>query len=131
MNLPTAATTIINPDGTRDSVRAGEAYYAGTQPGAYQVLQRGSIIAAYVVNPPASESALRAASEDRIARALPEWKIDFADDPDSWGDDIFNRRLGYEMWRPILIALLLLLIAEALAAATGSTRAAPVVAQET
>jgi len=131
MNLPDGATTIINPDGTRDTIRAGEAYYAGTQPGAYQVLQRGSIIAAYVVNPPASESALRAATEDRIKRALPEWKLSFADDTDSWSDEIFNRRLGYEMWRPILIALLLLLIAEGIAAATGTTRAAPLAAQET
>ncbi len=131
MSLPAAATTIINPDGTRDSVRAGEPYYAGTQPGAYQVLQRGSIIAAYVVNPPASESALRSASNDRISRALPDWEIEFSDDAESWNDDIFDRRLGYEMWRPVLIALLLLLIAEALAAATGSSRAAAVTAQET
>ena len=131
VNLPAAATTIINPDGSRDSVRTGEPYYAGTQPGAYQVLQRGSIIAAYVVNPPASESVLRSANRDRIARALPKWKIEFADDADSWNDEVFNRRLGYEMWRPILIALLLLLIAEALAAATGTMRAAPVTAQET
>ena len=131
MNLPAGATTIINPDGTRDTIRTGEAYYAGTQPGAYQVLQRGSIIAAYVVNPPASESALRAATEDRIKRALPDWNVSFADDPDAWSDEIFNRRLGYEMWRPILIALLLLLIAEGVAAATGTTRAAPLAAQET
>jgi hypothetical protein len=131
MNLPAGATTIINPDGARDSVHAGEPYYAGTQPGAYQVLQRGSVVAAYVVNPPASESVLRSASEDRISRALPKWRVEFADDADSWNDDIFDRRLGYEMGRPILIALLLLLIAEALAAATGSSRTAAVTAQET
>ena len=130
VNLPAAATAIINPDGSRDSVRAGEPYYAGTQPGAYQVLQRGSIIAAYVVNTPTSESVLRSANKDRVTRALPKWKIEFADDADSWNDEVFNRRLGYEMWRPILIALLLLLIAEALAAASGTLRAAPVTAQE-
>ena len=121
---------IINPDGSRDSVRSGETYYAGTQPGAYQVLQRGSIIAAYVVNPPAIESALRTASEDRIRRALPKWNVQLADDADSWNNEIFNRRLGYEMWRPIMIALLLLLIAEGIAAATGSARATTVAAQE-
>lgn len=130
MNLPPAATTIINPDGTRDSVGVGEPYYAGTQPGGYQVLRGGSIIAAYVVNPPAIESVLRGASRERITRTLPNWKVEFADNADSWNDEVFHRRLGYELWRPVLIVLLILLIAEALAAATGGARAAAVPAQE-
>ena len=131
MNLPVGATGVINPDGTRDSIRAGEAYYAGTVPGAYQVLRGGSVIAAYVVNAPASESVLNAASRDRIARALPGWKVQFADDADSWNDEIFDRRLGFEMWRTLLMILLALLVVEGIAAATGRVRTQAVSAQET
>lgn len=130
VNLPEGATLVINPDGGRDTVVAGQAYYAGTQPGAYQVVSRGSVVAAYVVNPPAIESVLRPASESRVTRALPDWKIDFVENADDWDDEIFSRRLGSEMWRPILFVLLLLLIAEAVAAATGSARAAAVPAPE-
>jgi hypothetical protein len=131
MSLPAGATTIINPDDTRDSVRAGEPYYAGTQPGVYRVLRGGSIVAAYVVNPPATESLLRSASDDRVARALPGWKIAFANDAESWSNEIFDRRLGYEVWRMILIILLALLVMEAVFAATGRIQAAAPAAQET
>jgi hypothetical protein len=132
VSLPAGATGIINPDGSRDSIRAGETYYAGTQPGAYQVLRGGSVIGAYVVNPPAGESVLRAASRERVARALSGWKIEFADDADSWNNEIFARRLGFEMWRTLLMMLLALLIVEAVIAATGTTmRTAAVSAQET
>jgi hypothetical protein len=95
------------------------------------VVEGGSIVAAYVVNPPAGESVLRAAGTDRIARALPEWNVAFADDADGWGRRIFEQRLGYELWRTILVVLLILLLIEGIAAATGSVRAAPASAQET
>jgi hypothetical protein len=130
MNLPAGATTVINPDGTRDSVRAGQPYYAGTQPGAYRVLQGSSVVAAYVVNPPAPESMLRAASNDRMTRALPGWKVEFARDAESWSDQIFDRRLGYEVWRLIVMVLLLLLVVEAIVAATGRMQTATATAQE-
>jgi hypothetical protein len=131
MSLPSGATTIVNPDGTRDTVRAGQPYHAGTQPGAYRVLQAGSMIAAYVVNPPAVESLLRRASNERITRALPGWKVQFADDADSWDDEIFDRRLGYEFWRLLVIVLLIVLVVEAIVAATGRMQTATAAAQET
>ena len=131
MSLPSGATTIVNPDGTRDTVRAGQPHHAGTQPGAYRVLQGGSMIAAYVVNPPAVESLLRRASDERIARALPGWKVEFADDADSWDDEIFDRRLGYEFWRLLVIVLLVVLAVEAIVAATGRVQTAAAAARET
>lgn len=131
MSLPAGATTIVNPDGTRDTLRAGQPHHAGTQPGAYRVLQGGSMIAAYVVNPPAIESLLRPASDERIARALPGWKVEFADDADSWDDQIFDRRLGYEFWRLLIIVLLVVLVVEAMVAATGRVQTAAAAAQET
>lgn len=131
MSLPSGATTIVNPDGTRDTVRAGQPHHAGTQPGAYRVLQGGSMIAAYVVNPPAVESLLRRASDERIARALPDWKVEFADDADSWDDEIFDRRLGYEFWRLLVIVLLVVLAVEAIVAATGRVQTAAAAARET
>jgi hypothetical protein len=131
VNLPQGATRVINPNGDRDSVIAGVPYYAGTQPGAYQVVRGASVIAAYVVNPPAVESALRYADRNRVERAFPDWNLDVADNAKAWTDDIFHRRLGFEMWRMLLAALLLLLIAEAIAAATGSLRSAAVSTQET
>jgi hypothetical protein len=131
LNLPAGATTVINPDGSRDSVLTGATYTAGTQPGVYRVLRGGAVTAAYVVNPAPTESVLRSASRQRIERSLPDWRIRFADDVDSWQDRIFDRRLGFELWRPLVLVLLLLLLAEAVVAATGTTRSAAVTAQET
>ena len=131
VNLPAGASLVITPAGDRDTVVAGEPYYAGTQPGAYQVVRGGSVVAAYVVNPPAVESVLRYADRDRIARALPDWDPEFANDAGAWTGHVFQRRLGFEMWRLLLLALLLLLIAEAVAAATGSVHTATVSTQET
>ncbi|HEY0671169.1 MAG TPA: BatA and WFA domain-containing protein [Longimicrobiales bacterium] len=130
VNLPAGATAVINPDGSRDTVVAGVTYYAGTQPGAYQVLRGGAVVAAYVVNPSATESMLRSAGRDRVERALPDWRVRFADSPKEWQDRVFARRLGYEMWRTILAVLLILLMIEGIAAATGFTRAPAVPAQE-
>jgi hypothetical protein len=131
VSLPPGATLVINPNGDRDSVIAGSPYYAGPQPGAYQVVQGRSLIAAYVVNPPAIESVLRYADRNRVERVMPGWKPEFSGDAEAWTDDIFQRRLGFEMWRMLLAALLLLLVAEAIAAATGSVRTAAVTTQET
>ena len=89
------------------------------------------MIAAYVVNPPAVESLLRRASDERIARALPGWKVEFADDADSWDDEIFDRRLGYEFWRLLVIVLLVVLAVEAIVAATGRVQTAAAAARET
>lgn len=130
MPLPAGATAVINPDETRDSVRAGQPYYAGTQPGAYRVLRGGAVIAAYVVNPPPAESVLRSASQERVERALPGWQVESADDANTWSRKVFDRRLGYEAWRVVLVILLILLVAEAAFAATGRVPAAATAAQE-
>ena len=131
VHLPAGATLVINPDGTRDTVRAGQTYYAGAQPGAYRVVRGADMIAAYVVNPPPAESVLQPASRQRLARALPGLDIELAQDADAWPDKIFQRRLGFEIWRAILFVLLVLLIIEAVAAATGRPRSAPAPTQET
>ncbi len=129
MNLPAGATAVINPDGTRDTIVAGTTYQAGTLPGVYQVLRRGTVIAAYVVNPAPGESVLRSVSRQRIERALPGWRVRFAGNADAWQDRIFDRRLGFELWRPIVLVLLVLLVIEGILAATGSTRTAALTAE--
>jgi hypothetical protein len=48
--------------------------------------------------------------------------VESADTPDEWRADIFRSRVGREIWRPVLIAILLLLIVETLIAATGRMR---------
>jgi hypothetical protein len=52
------------------------------------------------------------------------WNFETANDADEWGRDIFRRRLGRELWRPLLFALLLVLVIETLTAATGGVKKA-------
>jgi hypothetical protein len=42
------------------------------------------------------------------------------DDVETWSDAVFTERQGRELWRPLLVAALLLLVVESWAAATGA-----------
>ncbi|HEX6134977.1 MAG TPA: BatA domain-containing protein [Longimicrobiales bacterium] len=120
--LPPGITAVARPDGTREEVSGATAYRFGLEPGIYQLLGEDSAIAAYAVNPPATESDMTRLGERELAASLPGWTLHVTDDAGAWRRATFRERLGRELWRPLLLALLAVLILESLAAAAGRAR---------
>jgi hypothetical protein len=54
-----------------------------------------------------------------------------ADTPAEWGRAVYQARLGLQLWRPLLLALLALLLVESFIAATGARRPAAARGAET
>ncbi|HEX6941047.1 MAG TPA: BatA domain-containing protein [Longimicrobiales bacterium] len=117
--LPAAATAVERPDGTRESVPGGTRYRVPGEPGVYRILAGDRTIGAFAVNPPPSESDLARADEDALEAAFPGWDIDLVDDAADWSDAVFRQRLGREVWRPLLLLALAVLLIEGLIAAGG------------
>lgn len=120
LSLPAAATVVRTPDGEDHPVDPSQDYRVTRQPGIYRVLAGDSVLDEIAVNPPLSESQLAPADADRIRRALgPDVKL-VEDDSTAWAAQVFAARLGRELWRPLLLALLVVLIAESGVAARGA-----------
>jgi hypothetical protein len=122
--LPPGATAVRRPDGTVDAVSNGAAIRLGAEPGIYTVLGGDSAIAAYAVNAPSAESDLRRLDAAALRTRLPGWTLHITDDARAWRRAAFRERLGRELWRPLLYALVLVLIVESIAAAAGRSRSA-------
>lgn len=114
--------SVVEIDGTR-TLRATAAV------GFYTFLAGDSVVTVEAVNPPESESQLARLDEDGLALALgPESVV--VTDPDRWARTVFRVRQGPELWWPLLVAAALLLIVEAMLAASGrAPRNNPVTAQ--
>lgn len=121
MPLPATAVAVERPDGTREEVAGGATYRVPGVPGIYKVLGDEGVVGAFAVNPPASESDLQRLDEKALRAALPGWSIRFIDDAGDWTDAIYSRRLGREIWRPLALLALALLLVEGLVASAGRT----------
>ncbi|HSL70734.1 MAG TPA: hypothetical protein VK864_10870, partial [Longimicrobiales bacterium] len=126
--LPAEATLVRRPDNASDTLSAGDTYRAPAEPGTYRAYDAsGREVASFVINPSPVESDLTVAEPRRIRNTFEGWRLEFADDAGEWLRDIYQHRLGRELWWPIVLALLLLLIAESIVAATGRATRAPAV----
>src|SRR5690606_5872729 len=122
--LPSLADAVERPDGVRDPVEGGSRYRAPAQPGIYRVLAGERLVDAFAVNPPAIESDLTRFERRQLTAALDGWRVRITDDAGDWLRLIYQRRLGREVWRPLLLLALALLLIEGLVAAAGRARAA-------
>lgn len=120
VRLPAGATEVQRPDGVREPARGD--YRAPGTAGIYRVFAQGGPIGAFAVNPPAVESDPARLEARRFVAFLPGWDVESASSPREWSRDVFRSRLGHEVWRPLLAALLVLLLVEALAATAGPGR---------
>lgn len=121
--LPRNADQIIDPYGNRVAVRGGDVFMDATSPGPYRVVSGGKVIGAFVVNGARTESDLHYADGRRVQRSLEPLDVKRVNDANGWRKAVFTHRVGKEMWRFLLIALLLMLVVESFAAATGGSRA--------
>ncbi len=122
--LPSLADAVERPDGVRDPVEGGSRYRAPAQPGIYRVLAGDRLVDAFAVNPPAVESDLARLERRQLNAMLDGWRVRITDDAGDWLRMIYQRRLGREVWRPLLLLALALLLVEGLVAAAGRVRAA-------
>lgn len=117
--LPSSATDVIRPDGTRLPVDGSVEIRTPRSAGVYRVMAGDSLLDLVAVNPPVRESLLEPLSEDRLSSALSEFEL--VDDAGGWTREAFTRRQGFESWRLLLaLALGLMLVETWIAAAGGS-----------
>jgi hypothetical protein len=78
-----------------------------------------TVLDAFAVNAPAIESDLTRISSKSLRTLLPSWRITDAHGADEWKSSIYRARVGRELWRTLLAALLVVLALEALIASHG------------
>ncbi|HSJ26361.1 MAG TPA: BatA domain-containing protein [Longimicrobiales bacterium] len=128
VTVPGPADGMLLPDGTRMGVTAGATVPIGIDPGVYRLVRGDSVVMAYAVNAPPAASDLTRLDRRGLAESLPGWTLHGTTDADAYRRASFRERLGTEVWRPLLLALLVVLLLESIIAASGRTRrsAAPV-----
>ena len=120
--LPAEATVVIRPDSVQEPVSSGS-YQVPAVAGIYEIRTRaGRGAVAFAVNPPAPESDLRVLQDEALETVLAGWSVREPGNADAWMRDIYRQRLGRELVRPLLAALLLFLVLESLIAASGGFR---------
>jgi hypothetical protein len=122
ISLPAGTTVVERPDAARDSVSGATSYRFGGEPGVYRLLRDDTAIAAFAVNPPAAESDLTRLQRAELDALLPGWTLHVTTSDGAWRRAMYRERLGSEIWRPLLLALLLVLAGETLVAASGRAR---------
>jgi hypothetical protein len=98
---------------------ADAGYRAPGRPGIYQIFTGDQLIDAFAVNPDPVESDLTRLDDRELRPALPGWNPEMVKNPADWTDAIFHQRLGREIWKPLVLAALALLLIEGLVAAAG------------
>ena len=91
------------------------------EPGIYTVLAGEEVLDRVPVNAPLRESLLSPLAPAALADQLASGEPVFAQSPGQWRSRVFTRRRGQEVWRLLLGAALLLLVAESWVAASGGT----------
>mgnify|MGYP001823436780 CR=1 FL=1 len=119
LSLPTVATHIETPDGTRLEVDGTHEFRSTRQTGLYTVLSGDVALDRFPVNSPLRESLLTPATRRELSAVLASADPVMAGDSDAWTDRVFTRRRGREIWPYLLGTALLLLLLESWVASSG------------
>lgn len=118
LSAPAEATHVRFPggaeleiDGTRTVRGTGEA-------GFYTFLVRDSTLSVVALNPPADESRLAVLDEDAYDAAIGPDLVE-VDRLEAWPRAIYRARQGPEIWWPLLLGVIALLVIESLMATSG------------
>ncbi|MBW3535694.1 MAG: hypothetical protein KY453_10860 [Gemmatimonadetes bacterium] len=123
LSLPPAATSVEAPSGTRAPVDGTRVFRVTREPGIHVVLAGDSVLERVAVNPPSRESLLEPLAAAELEARL-GGDLRTASDAGSWSETVFTSRQGPELWRPLLLAALVLLLLEGWVAASGRAAAA-------
>jgi hypothetical protein len=122
--LPEGAASVISPSGTATSVPGMSTFAETGQIGVYQILDPDDeLLAAVAVNPSTPAEVERLTVEEAAHRLGPDA---VGLDTREWARLAPGERRGREIWQPLLLAVLLLLLAEGwVAARREPARATP------
>ena len=114
--IPDGVTAVADAAGEEMPAGPG-AQVVARAPGLYRLLAGDSLVQQVAVNPPEAESILEPVADGALGIVLGD-DYDRAD-ASSWRRSIFASRQGTELWRWLLVAVLVLLLVESRVAATG------------
>jgi hypothetical protein len=117
---PPGTTDIRDPAGTLQPVDATKPFAATPGAGLYRYLAGDSTLQIVAVNAPREESLLTTIGTDELRDLLPG-PATLVSDSARWTRAVFSTGQGPEIWRWLLIALVLVLVAETLVAASGAS----------
>jgi hypothetical protein len=120
---PPGTTDIRDPSGTLHPVDATQPFAATPEAGLYEFLAGDSTIRIVAMNAPREESLLPAIRADELRSLLPG-PVTMVRDSARWTRAVFSAGQGPEFWRWLLVALVLVLVAESLVAASGPSSGA-------
>ena len=115
---PPGTTSIRDPAGTIHPVDATQPFAATPAAGVYELLAGDSTIQMIAVNAPREESLLFPI-ETGVLRNLLPGPSTVVTDSARWASAVFSAGQGPEIWRWLLAAAVLVLVAESLVAASG------------
>ncbi len=115
---PPGTTSIRDPAGTLHPVDTAQPFTATAEAGLYEILAGDSTIQMIAVNAPREESLLLPIEEGELRGLLPGPST-MVTDSARWARAVFSAGQGPEIWRWLLVAAVLVLVAESLVAASG------------
>jgi hypothetical protein len=118
LSPPRGTTVIRDPAGTLHPVDASQPFRATPEAGLYEFLEGDSTLHVVAVNAPSEESTL-IPIEAGALRGLLTGPVTLVTDSARWTRAVFSTGQGPEIWRWLLIAVILVLVAESLVAASG------------
>ena len=118
IDLPLGTTDVRDPAGTLHPVDATQPFAATAKAGLYEFLAGDSTIQMLAVNAAPEESVLLPIEDSDLIDLLPGPATLVADSA-RWTSAVFSAGQGPEIWRWLLVAAALVLVAESLVAASG------------
>jgi len=115
---PGSATHVRFPGGSEFEIDGTRTVRGTGEAGFYTFLTGDSVVAVVAMNPPSEESTLDPLDEDRLASAIGDEVVP-VDGRGAWRRAVYRSRQGPELWWPLLLAVLLLLLGESLMATSG------------
>lgn len=115
---PPEATAVRDPAGNVHPVGGARAFRRTAAAGVYEVLAGDRVLQRVAVNAPVAESLLDPLGEREVEAAVGAGAL-VVSDAAAWRRQIFRSRRGPEVWRPLLLVALVLLLVEGWIAASG------------
>jgi hypothetical protein len=115
---PAAATHVRFPSGREVEVDGTRTVRGTGEAGPYAFLEADTVVAVLALNPPPAESRLTRLDEADMESAIGA-EVTVVERYADWRREAYRSRRGPELWWPLLLAALLLLIAESFVASSG------------
>jgi len=131
LRVSSRATEVESPTGTRLPVDGTLEVRATGRVGVWSVLAGDTVLERHALNAPPRESLLEPLDPSLLADRL-GGSVSVADSRRAWRGSVYVERQGRELWQPLLLLALLLLVAESWVAASGGTESsrAPATTQD-